>query len=537
MSEKSEHYLTGVLLFALLASSVSGHGRLVDPPARSTMWRLGFDTPTHYNDHQLFCGGYSRQWGKNHGRCGECGDPWDLPRPRPNEAGGTWGTGVISKVYRQGQIITVTVHLTANHMGWFEFRLCPNNNPKHYVKQSCLNKHVLKLVDYPGTRYELKHSQTGLFRIRLQLPENVICSQCVLQWHYTTGNNWGFCKDGSNQPGCGPQEVFRGCSDVAIFTPDDSTYFLFHNLTREADLSQFLHLNETPQADEEEYDNTIKTDITGTTDGPQTNDINVTEAVDVEPKKVKNIKANNVRNSRFPNTRRPSITFIDDQKPKSKTTDEMQVLKFAHNFRRKHQNSVKMVGKKYVSSDDFRKGYPKDDPISAPTPFLPYSEETFEEHKPIIINPNLVGVSPSPLGPPVVFQLPSPEHSSIVHESLSHKHPSQSPEEYRLVIGDSRSETLIPDAVETTLIIPVQDTSSHSPTLPLTTLQMLSGITSASNGEVSTAGSPVSAMQVPVSSQHDGDAMQRLMILKQVLDLAASSANIPQESPVVLIIA
>ena len=35
------------------------HGRLVDPPARGTMWRLGFSTPPNYNDHELFCGGYA----------------------------------------------------------------------------------------------------------------------------------------------------------------------------------------------------------------------------------------------------------------------------------------------------------------------------------------------------------------------------------------------------------------------------------------------------------------------------------------------
>ena len=40
----------------------------------------------------------------NKGRCGECGDPWDLPRPRPNESGGTFGTGIISRAYRQADV-------------------------------------------------------------------------------------------------------------------------------------------------------------------------------------------------------------------------------------------------------------------------------------------------------------------------------------------------------------------------------------------------------------------------------------------------
>ena len=40
-------------------------------------FRYGFNTPPNYNDHELYCGGYSRQWRTNEGKCGICGDPWD----------------------------------------------------------------------------------------------------------------------------------------------------------------------------------------------------------------------------------------------------------------------------------------------------------------------------------------------------------------------------------------------------------------------------------------------------------------------------
>ena len=34
-----------------------------------------------------------------------------------------------------------------------------------------------------------------------------------------TGNSWGECEDGEEgQLGCGPQEIFRNCADVAIVT-------------------------------------------------------------------------------------------------------------------------------------------------------------------------------------------------------------------------------------------------------------------------------------------------------------------------------
>lgn len=67
-------------IFAIIYRPVEGHGRLIEPPSRATMWRYGFDTPPNYNDHELYCGGYSRQWQSNGGKCGICGDAWDLPK-------------------------------------------------------------------------------------------------------------------------------------------------------------------------------------------------------------------------------------------------------------------------------------------------------------------------------------------------------------------------------------------------------------------------------------------------------------------------
>ena len=37
---------------------VLGHGRLMEPPSRSSMWRLGYNTPHNYQDNELFCGGF-----------------------------------------------------------------------------------------------------------------------------------------------------------------------------------------------------------------------------------------------------------------------------------------------------------------------------------------------------------------------------------------------------------------------------------------------------------------------------------------------
>ena len=34
----------------------SGHARLLEPPSRASMWRMGFDTPENFDDDQTYCG-------------------------------------------------------------------------------------------------------------------------------------------------------------------------------------------------------------------------------------------------------------------------------------------------------------------------------------------------------------------------------------------------------------------------------------------------------------------------------------------------
>ncbi|GFQ64704.1 chitin-binding type-4 domain-containing protein [Trichonephila clavata] len=204
-----------IVIFAHLSSHVSGHGRLIEPPSRSSMWRFGFKTKPNYNDNELFCGGYTVQWQRNGGKCGVCGDAWHLPTPRPNEAGGIYGRGIIVRNYKPGQVIKSTVDITANHRGFFEFKLCPHNNPSTVVTQDCLDKFPLELADGSGSKY-YPSAGTGSFTVQLRLPHHLTCSQCVFQWSYTAGNNWGRCENGTSKVGCGPQETFRGCSDVAI---------------------------------------------------------------------------------------------------------------------------------------------------------------------------------------------------------------------------------------------------------------------------------------------------------------------------------
>lgn len=100
--------------------------------------------------------------------------------------GGAYSTGIISKCYEQTSVIEVKVEITANHLGYFEFRLCEHNDPFTPATQECLDEHVLTLYNGMGTRYNIT-SEIGEYTVELILPEDVHCSQCVLQWKYNTG--------------------------------------------------------------------------------------------------------------------------------------------------------------------------------------------------------------------------------------------------------------------------------------------------------------------------------------------------------------
>lgn len=181
------------------------------------MWRDGFNTPINYNDHELFCGGAWYQNGMNGGKCGVCGDPWGKPDPE-FEAGGKYAKGIITRTYTEGQEIGIAVEVTVQHGGWFEFRICPNNNFRTPITHECLNRNLLPLADGSGYRmYMGTNDPVGFKNVTLRLPNGLSCEQCVLQWKWHTGNSWGTDDDGRSCVGCGPQEEFYGCADVAIF--------------------------------------------------------------------------------------------------------------------------------------------------------------------------------------------------------------------------------------------------------------------------------------------------------------------------------
>ncbi|CAK9813288.1 hypothetical protein ANTQUA_LOCUS7565 [Anthophora quadrimaculata] len=201
-------------LLGIYLEEIQGHGMMLDPVSRSSAWRKGFPVEPNYNDNEVYCGGFYKQYMQNGGKCGECGDDYALPRPRPNDNGGIYGLGLNVRNYTLGQIVNVKVKLTANHLGTFRFHLCQLHNIHHVETEECFDEYPLQLAD---GGYEMNVPSTKMdFEIAVRLPNDLVCEHCVLRWTYRCGNNWGQCDNGMSGLGCGPQETFRNCADVSI---------------------------------------------------------------------------------------------------------------------------------------------------------------------------------------------------------------------------------------------------------------------------------------------------------------------------------
>lgn len=146
-----------------------------------------YATPDYHesaNSHMLYLW-FQNQWETHHGKCGVCGDPWQ--GPKENEAGGKYSNRIISRMYEQGSVATMVVDLTSNHLGYFEFRLCPNNNFSRPVTQSCLDTYLLRGIPSDIGRHAVLNNFRGKVEFQIKLPPMVTCSQCIIQWKYHCG--------------------------------------------------------------------------------------------------------------------------------------------------------------------------------------------------------------------------------------------------------------------------------------------------------------------------------------------------------------
>lgn len=209
-------FVLALCILLLQIAKVNSHGLLLIPPARSSAWREDpARFPSYYGDNQMFCGGVNTQYSQNNGKCGICGE--DYAAPKKFEKGGEYYRGYIVRTYSANQNIDAVVEITANHKGFFEFRLCNVDDiPEGEATQECLDKTILS--DKNGrTKIPVTGASPSKFLESLVIPEGFQCKHCVLQWAYTAGNSWGTDPlTGNGCMGCGNQEQFYGCSDIRI---------------------------------------------------------------------------------------------------------------------------------------------------------------------------------------------------------------------------------------------------------------------------------------------------------------------------------
>ncbi|CAF3546185.1 unnamed protein product [Adineta steineri] len=205
---------------------IDGHGYLADPPARSSAWMFDKEFSKccrYYNHAEMSCGGAYHEWIVNRGKCSICGEAADL-KPTLLGMGDEMYLGKIVRTYTQGSTIQVTVVLTANHKGSFEFRVCSvDDDPTKDATHNCLDLNLLNVTNdirvphkkIEPTQYQVSDTATTV-HINVTLPQNLVCKHCVFQWKYITGNSWGE-SNGVACMGCGKKnEEFYGCSDIAI---------------------------------------------------------------------------------------------------------------------------------------------------------------------------------------------------------------------------------------------------------------------------------------------------------------------------------
>ena len=203
----------------LFLSGVMGHGYLQFPSSRNfEQFQQGKD----YNFMGLNGGGasyvnknsidgiyiYPDTIENGNKRHGMCGDPVGLYE-HYNQNVSDYS---VTACFEEGQVIYIDIAITSHHGGHFEFYICDANDldfPENGITQECLYTHQLQRAENIDTispvdekypyRYYLEPTSCMRFQeepfpayittVAYQLPENLTCRHCVLQWWYFTGNS------------------------------------------------------------------------------------------------------------------------------------------------------------------------------------------------------------------------------------------------------------------------------------------------------------------------------------------------------------
>lgn len=180
---------------------------------------------------------------------GVCGDPFqsmtDIRTNFLNEPCS------IQETVPEGSEYTVTVELSNQHGGYFEFAICPESMGP---TEECFEEYVL-MTESGSTEYWAQPTpQSGsisvdnreVYNVKVQLPEGLTCEHCTLMWTWWTSHTCTYDCDpeicgayanfnnpmptGGSGPPCRSRfpnkgetpQMFRACGDIAIVAADGS---------------------------------------------------------------------------------------------------------------------------------------------------------------------------------------------------------------------------------------------------------------------------------------------------------------------------
>jgi hypothetical protein len=90
--------------------------------------------------------------------------------------------GLIVRHYNMSAVIDVLLEVSANHLGWSEFRLCSlDNRGDSDADHECLNKTLLTDPTGKITRFPMPFGHHGPLYLKVALPPGICCKHCVFQ--------------------------------------------------------------------------------------------------------------------------------------------------------------------------------------------------------------------------------------------------------------------------------------------------------------------------------------------------------------------
>lgn len=132
-----------------------------------------------------------------------------------------------------GSLVDVEVQITAQHQGFFQFKLCELGENMATKDEECFDRDdsIVPFAD-GSTIYSItdvfpessSSRNSGFwYPMQIKLPDQFECDHCVLQWRYHTGDS---TDENGTGIGFGYQEELYGCADIKITStslPSQST--------------------------------------------------------------------------------------------------------------------------------------------------------------------------------------------------------------------------------------------------------------------------------------------------------------------------